>query len=110
MKEIYDKNSIYIVGSSKTSSSNAITTNFNEFFIGFVVNKKDDKIIDLSCTSILRTTEKFIWSIFINKQLNEYDISIENDIRNRYFGSSQKAIIVAYKDAFKKYKEIKKSY
>ncbi|NCC62088.1 MAG: DUF3870 domain-containing protein, partial [Verrucomicrobiae bacterium] len=32
--------------------------------------------------------------------------SIISDVQNRYFGSSQKAIIAAYRDAIKKYKEV----
>jgi hypothetical protein len=42
----------------------------------------------------------------MGKSLKSFDEAMENEIRNRYFGSSQKAIIVAYKDAVKKFNEI----
>ena len=107
---MYDKNSLYIIGNSKTSISNAITCKYNSFYIGFVVESSSGKIIDLSCSSTIRTTEDFIKCIFIDKNLNNYDINLEEEIKKRYHGSSQKAIIVAYKDAVKQYKEIKGTY
>ena len=107
---MYNKNTLYIVGTSKTSSDNAITYKYNSFYIGFVVEVENGRIIDLSCSSTIRTTEEFIKSIFIGRSINEYDTYLEEEVKKRYHGSSQKAIIVAYKDAVKKYNEIKENY
>ena len=107
---MYNKNTLYIVGNSKTSSDNAITYKYNSFYIGFVVEVENGRIIDLSCSSTIRTTEEFIKSIFIDRCINEYDTCLEEEVKKRYHGSSQKAIIVAYKDAVKKYNEIKENY
>lgn len=107
---MYNKNTLYIVGNSKTSSDNAITYKYNSFYIGFVVEVENGRIIDLSCSSTIRTTEEFIKSIFIGRSINEYDTYLEEEVKKRYHGSSQKAIIVAYKDAVKKYNEIKENY
>jgi flavin-binding protein dodecin len=103
---MYDKNTVYIVGNSRTNTDNAITQNFISFFLGFVVERDSGEIVDLSCSSTIRTTEEFIASLFMGKSLKSFDEAMENEIRNRYFGSSQKAIIVAYKDAVKKFNEI----
>jgi flavin-binding protein dodecin len=103
---MYDKNTVYIVGNSRTNTDNAITQNFISFFIGFVVERDSGEIVDISCSSTIRTTEEFIASLFMGKSLKSFDEAMENEIRNRYFGSSQKAIIVAYKDAVKKFNEI----
>lgn len=107
---MYDKDLIYIIGNSKTSVDNAITSNFNSFFIGYVVNSSTGTIMDLSCTSTIRTTEEFVYSLFIGKSLTEYDSELELDIKRRYHGSSQRAIIVAYKDAVKKFLEVKNTH
>jgi hypothetical protein len=104
---MYDKSTVYIVGNSRTNEENAITTQFNSFFIGFVIDINNDEIVDLSCSATIRTTEEFIYSLFISKSFSEYDMSLEQEIKRRYHGSSQKAIIVSYKDAVKKYIEIK---
>lgn len=107
---MYDKNTVYIVGHGRTSVDNAITAQFKIFFIGFVVDLKNDEILDLSCSATISTTSKFIASMLIGKKLDFYREEVEEEIERRYFGTSQKAIIVAYKDAIKKYNEIKNKY
>lgn len=107
---MYDKDTVYIVGNSKTTTDNAITFRFNSFYVGFVVDTKTDRIVDVSCTSTIRTTEQFIGSLLIGKSLGKVDEELEKEIKQRYHGSSQKAIIVAYKDGVKKYLEVKERY
>lgn len=107
---MYDKDTLYILGNSKTNTNNAITSRYNSFYIGFVVEASSGKVIDLSCSYTIRTTEEFVKSIFMNKCLSDYDATLEEEIKKRYHGSSQKAIIVAYKDAIKQYKKIKETY
>lgn len=100
---LYDKDTIYIVGDAQSSTNNPITQQFSAFFIGLVVDTTNNKIIDAGCSSTIEVTSEFIRSIFIGYSILESD-EVENEIRRRYFGSSQKALIVAYKDAQKKYK------
>lgn len=107
---MYNENAVYIVGNSKTNSENAITEIYKSFYIGFVVNVENDEIIDLSCTSTIPTTCEFVKTIFIGKKINTYSEALENDIKRRYHGSSQRAIMVAYKDAVKKYNSVKEKY
>lgn len=106
----YSKDTVYVVGHGKTGGDNAITSNFKIFFIGFVIDTTDDRIIDLECSATIAITARFVRSIFIGRLFDNYDKELEQEIERRYYGSSQKAIITAYKDAIKKYKEIKKKY
>ncbi|MCT4619553.1 MAG: DUF3870 domain-containing protein [Marinisporobacter sp.] len=107
---MYDKNTVYIIGHGKTSNDNAITQHFGMFFIGYVVDTATDMVVDLSCASTIPTTQIFIKSLFFEKKFDQFYEEIEEEIKRRYFGSSQRAIVVAYKDAVKKYKEIKQKY
>jgi hypothetical protein len=107
MINLYNKDTVYIVGHGKTSNDNAITEQFKIFFIGFVIDTKTDKIIDLGSSTTIDVTSNFIKSMFVGKSFKAYSEEIEADILKRYFGSSQKAIITAYKDALKKYESIK---
>ncbi|MBS4537920.1 DUF3870 domain-containing protein [Clostridium sp. D2Q-11] len=107
---MYDKNTVYVVGHGKTTSDNAITERFKMFFIGFVIDSKTDEIVDLSCSATIPTTQEFIANIFVGKKMDKYRGEIEKEIIRRYFGSSQKAIIVSYKDAVKKYNEAKNKH
>lgn len=104
---MYGKNTVYIVGNAKTSIDNAITSQFNSFFIGFVVDTENDTIIDVSCSATIRTTDEFVKSLFMGRNLTVLDSNLEEEIKKRYHGSSQRAIIVAYKDANIKYNEVK---
>lgn len=104
---VYPRNTIYIIGNSKAPQNNPITHMYSMFFIGLVIEKDTGRIIDAGASGVLPMTSEFIKSIFINKNI-ESDISeFSKEIESRYFGSSQKALIVAFKDAQKKYFQIK---
>lgn len=107
---MYSKDTVYIVGHGKTSADNAITNNFKIFFIGFVVDTTSDIIVDLECSATISITSRFVHDLFAGKSLSDVDPEMEHEIARRYYGTSQKAIIAAYKDAVKKYKEIKCKY
>ena len=107
---MYNKNTVYIVGHGKTSCDNAITSNFKIFFIGFVVDTANDEIVDLECSATISITSRFVHDLFVGKSFSEVNHALEKEITRRYYGTSQKAIIAAYKDAVKKYKEIKSKY
>jgi hypothetical protein len=102
-----DRNTVYIVGHGKTATDNAITSNYKIFFIGFVIDIDTGEIIDLECTATLDITRRFVTSIFQGRNFSSYDHSLESEILSRYFGTSQKALITAYKDAQKRFAEIK---
>ncbi|WP_211748259.1 DUF3870 domain-containing protein [Paenibacillus sp. Marseille-Q4541] len=98
----YDQDTIYIVGDAQTSVNNPITQQFSAFFIGLVVDTTNHKIIDAGCSSTIPLTSRFVRTLFIGQSMLDLEIVVEQ-VRTRYYGSSQKAIIVAFKDALKKY-------
>ena len=104
---MYDPSSIYIVGNSKTNTDNAITSLYKSFYIGFVVDSDKGVILDASCSSTLRTTDEFVRCLFVGKTMGGDEAALEEELKRRYHGSSQKAILVAYKDAAKKFLELR---
>ena len=100
---------VYIIGESRTNMDNAITVIYNSFYIAFEIDSKTDIIVDMGCTHTIDITENFIKKIFIGRNIFDSD-KLEQDIKRRYHGTSQKAMIVSYKDAIKKYQEIKNKY
>jgi len=100
---LYDHDTLYLVGDAQAPSNNPITQQFSGFFIGLVVDTSNGKIIDAGCSSTIQLTTDFVRSIFIGQSIFS-TTEVEFQIRTRYFGSSQKALIVAFKDAQKKYK------
>lgn len=103
-------NTVYIIGESRTNMDNAITVIYNSFYIGFEVCVDNDEIVNVGCTHTMSITEQFVKSIFMGKNIIEFENSIEQIVKRRYHGTSQKAILVSYKDALKKYLDVKKKY
>ncbi|WP_445490695.1 DUF3870 domain-containing protein [Niallia sp. 03133] len=102
---MYNPNTVYIIGESKTSSNNAIMQQYNGFFIALIIDKQTHKIIDAECSSTIDLTSAFIKSILIGNSIFDTDFILK-EIESRYFGSSQKAVMVAFKNAYLKYKQL----
>lgn len=103
---MFAENTIYIVGNAKSQQHNPITHQYGQFFIGFVVERETGRIVNCGCSATIPVTADFICSIFNGRNLrDDFDV-IRQQVENRYFGSSQKAILVAYKDAQKKFSRI----
>lgn len=100
---------VYVVGESRTNNDNAITAIYKSFYIGFEVMTDTDEVVDIGCTHTLDTTEKILKSIFVGKRMDAAE-DINEEIRRRYHGTSQKAVLVAYKEALRKYIEVKARY
>jgi len=103
---MFAESTIYIVGNAKSQQNNPITHQYGQFFIGFVVDRLTGKIVTCGSSSTIHTTNDFICSMFTGKSLQDDVQVIRQQVESRYFGSSQKAILVAYKDAHKKFSRI----
>ncbi|UOR14008.1 DUF3870 domain-containing protein [Halobacillus amylolyticus] len=101
---MYANETCYVVGEAKSPGNNPITKKYDSFFIGFVIDSKTNLIVDVECTAMMGITVKFVQSLFVGRSILDCDGAAE-EVHARYFGSSQKALIVAFKQAYYKYKE-----
>lgn len=95
----YQDSTIYLVGHAKVSDDNPIKSSYDIIFFPFVVDAVTHRIIDVSCNSVLDITRGFVRSLLVGCDLLDGVDEIATKVRRRYFGSSQKAIIAAVKDA-----------
>ena len=102
----YPENSILVVGNSQTTGFNPIKQQFGSFFITFILIRETGEIIDCTVSVTLGVTGRFLREIMMGKHLVEDEKKVIAEVQSRYFGSSQKAVIAAYRDAMKKYKEV----
>ncbi|MDC1541810.1 DUF3870 domain-containing protein [Candidatus Pseudothioglobus singularis] len=102
---MYKDSTIYVIGDAKAPTNNPITKQYNGLFIGLVVDTNTDIIVDFDCSATIDLTAKFLRTLFIGENIKDTDTIIQK-MESRYHGSSQKGLIVAYKDALKKYKQI----
>ena len=98
---------VYIIGEARTNLDNAITKIYGAFYIAFEVIPETGEIIAVDCSRTLELTKDFICRMFLNKRIEDDTEVIEAEVKRRYYGSSAKAIIVAYRDALKRYQKIK---
>jgi hypothetical protein len=99
----YPENTLCIVGNSQSQQHNPITRLYGHFFMVFIVEATTGRIIDVGGNFIMPITESFIKDIFTKENIKTDPEVINMKICSRYLGSSQKAILVAFKDAQKKY-------
>ncbi|GAA0609851.1 DUF3870 domain-containing protein [Virgibacillus siamensis] len=101
---MYDEETVYVVGEAKSPENNPITKQFETFFVGFVVDRTNGQIIDAECTAVIGLTKKFVQSLFAGQNIMDSD-QVNSLIENRYLGSSQKALKVAFRHAQAKYEQ-----
>lgn len=105
MREMKDE-TVYVTGESRTSVENAITKTYGAFYVAFEINGRTEEIVEADCSGTLELTRSFVRRMFVGKRILEDDQKIEEEIRRRYFGSSVKALLVAYRDARKRFGQI----
>ena len=106
----YPNNTIYLVGHAKVSDDNPIKQNCDIFFLPFVVDGLTHRIVDVSCNAVLDITRDFIRALLVGCDLLDGMDEITEKVRRRYFGSSQKAIIAAVKDAHGRLRDVLPQY
>lgn len=99
----YNVNAVFITGSAKPGSEDAIKNVYQTFSLSLIVDARTDQIVDSSCTAVMTMTNNFIRSLLIGKNLvAEADETVE-EIRKRFMGLVQKTLIVALRDAQNRY-------
>ncbi len=99
----YKQSSVYICGTAKINEGSVINHVYKKFFISIIIDMENDIILNAECNSILSITSEFISDILIGKNLITDFEDILLNISKRYFGLSQKAIIVTIKDMHNQY-------
>ena len=99
--------SVYIIGESRTNADNAITKIYGSFYMAFEIEDESHTILDFSCTHTLDTTEQFLRKLFIGRNFLTVGEGLESELNRRYGGSSRKAVLVSYRDALKRYRELR---
>ncbi|WP_338778514.1 DUF3870 domain-containing protein [Metabacillus sp. FJAT-52054] len=100
---MFHEETVFIIGDAQVSQNNPISKVFSQFFLGVVVDTSNGRIVDAECSATIDLTVRFVRSIFVGRLIEDEEII--TSIQKRYFGSSQKALIVAFRDAQRKYKQ-----
>ena len=96
--------SVFVIGESRTNADNAITKMYGTFYMAFEVEETTLEILDFSCTQTIATTQDFLRKLFLGQSFPGVDEWLEDTLNRRYGGSSRKAVLVAYRDALKRWR------
>lgn len=96
-------NTVYQVEPAALGLNNPITYQYGRFILLFVIDKSSGQIVDCAASTTLSLTNEFVRSIFMGKNMIADDKLIQDEFKQRFAGASRKAIIVAYRDAQKRY-------
>lgn len=99
----YSPTTILITGRARPSKEDTISVVHHMLFLAFIIDKETDLIVDATCNMTKEMAEKFIVSFFLQKNLVTDIDSLIEEISQRYYGRSQKTLIVALKDAYNQY-------
>ena len=105
---MYGRDTIYIIGIAKSQQHNPITQQYGRFLLGFVVNKDSGIIESCGSTVVMKSTYDFLDDLFRGLNIDTDGELIRSELENRYFGASQKAIMVAFRDAQRRFCLFKK--
>jgi Domain of unknown function (DUF3870) len=95
--------SVFVTGEAKAPSNNPITNQFGLFFVAFVIETDTHRILDAECSATLALTKSFVRSLFARECITDEGRLTER-IATRYHGSSQRALIAAFRNAAMKYR------
>lgn len=76
---------------------------FGYLSIELEVDPVDLKIVDVSCTLLPALGEKILMNALISHQIEEGVKNAVDEIKNRFFSTTKRAIIAAIEDAYKRY-------
>jgi hypothetical protein len=105
---VYGRDTIYIIGIAKSQQHNPITQQYGRFLLGFVVNRDTGIIESCGSTVVMKSTYDFLDDLFRGRNIDTEGELIRSELENRYFGASQKAIMVAFRDAQRRFRLFKK--
>ena len=105
---MYGRDTIYIIGNAKSQQHNPITQQYGRFLLGFVVNRDSGIIESCGSTVVMKSTYDFLDDLFRGLNIDTDGELIRSELENRYFGASQKAIMVAFRDAQRRFRLFKK--
>lgn len=101
---MYSKNTVYFSSYAKLPQEIPSSFYNKNLDIGLIINYETGIIEGLSCTLITDETKEFLKSIIIGYNINEKGIDpLVDEIKNRFWGSSQKALCVVLKMIYEKY-------
>lgn len=96
---LYPEDSVFVTGVAKVSKEDAINAMYGTFSLSIVIDVHSNRIISASCNMVMQETKDFLAQLLIGKNIVTDVEQIVLTLRKRFLALSQKAVIVALRDA-----------
>lgn len=95
----YPDDSVFVTGVAKVTKDDAINAMYGTFSLSMVIDIHSNRIVSISGNMVMQDTNNFVASLLIGKNIVT-DVDLMCDLlRRRFLALSQKAVIVALRDA-----------
>ncbi len=103
----YSKKTSYVSSYAKLPVGTPSENVYKSLDIGLIINTETGIIENASVTLLTDVAAEFLTNIIVGFNINDNNLDVLLDeIKERYHGSAQKAIIVAIKKVVEKYESI----
>lgn len=99
----FSATTVLVTGHAKPVKDDAIFAVYHTLSISLIVETKDDSIVNFGCTTVMKSTEEFLYSLFIDKNIITDIAWMIEQIKTRFLSIAQKPIVVALQDAHNRY-------
>ncbi len=105
----YDENTVYFVSYAKLPEDIAVTYVHKVVGVGFLINTQTGIIEDVMVTLLSDLCKDFLFQLIVGHNIDNDGVDgIIEKIETRFFGYSQRALIVAVKGVNRRYIKWKK--
>lgn len=96
---IFPQSSVFVTGVAQISKNDAINTMYGTFSLSLIIDTQNDTIISMSCNMVMPETVEFVRQLLVGKNIVTDLAEMVDTIKKRFLALSQKALIVALRDA-----------
>ncbi len=95
----YPEDSVFVIGVAKVSKDDAINTMYGNFMLGLVIDIPSYRIISVNGNMVMQETNEFLAHLLVGKNIITDMEDMCSLLKRRFLALSQKAVIVALRDA-----------
>ena len=92
----WPEDSVFVTGVGKVTRDDAINAMYGTLSLSMVIDIKSNRILSISANTVMKETNDFIASLLVGKNIVT---DVDETLRKRFLALSQKAVIVALRDA-----------
>ena len=95
----WPEDSVFVTGVGKVTRDDAINAMYGTLSLSMVIDIKSNRIISISANTGMKETNDFIARLLVGKNIVTDVDEMCKTLRKRFLALSQKAVIVALRDA-----------